>query len=296
MARINVEDSLYKDLRFINLIVKFGSLEMALGSMVRAWSLAQEHYLDEANERLIPHDEWNRQKIRNEILEVGLAEQRAMGIYVHGAKEQFEWLIQKQEAGKKSGETRQKKGKKNHQNSEHPSSSVEHPLTPVQQNPTEPNERERSLTSEDVRQRAGTSSSISTLSLTQDITKKDNTVVASSKPSTPPTAGEFSEEINSLRQDPVLLDALKTVKDGPIRFWVTRYELEWLKNELRNAYHHHIDNGNAQKFAVTGEWGPRLGRWLRGARNPILRDSGADTASMIEEFEAEFQKNGEVMK
>lgn len=122
MARINIEDGIYKDHRFLNLIIKLGSIDTALGAVVRAWSLAQKHFLNEENGRLIPLSEWKKQSISDEIINTGLAEVREKGIYVEGSNEQFSWLLQKQAAGKKSAESR--------------STPVEHPLDSVERTST----------------------------------------------------------------------------------------------------------------------------------------------------------------
>ena len=103
MARINIEDSLFKDIRFDELKMKLGSVDTALGAMVRAWSLAQKWYLKEETCRLIPLSEWKKQRISDFIIEVGLAEVRENGVYVAGSDEQFAWLLQRQLAGKKGG-------------------------------------------------------------------------------------------------------------------------------------------------------------------------------------------------
>lgn len=103
MARINIEDAIYKDMRFIQLVQKLGSVDSALGALVRAWSLAQAHYLSAETDRLIPVFEWNRQCIPHAIVEVGLAEERDAGIYICGAEKQFAWLLQRQDAGRKGG-------------------------------------------------------------------------------------------------------------------------------------------------------------------------------------------------
>lgn len=103
MARINIEDSLFKDIRFDELKMKLGSVDTALGAMVRAWSLAQKWYLKEETYRLIPLSEWKKQRISDYIIEVGLAEVRENGVYVSGSDEQFAWLLQRQLAGRKGG-------------------------------------------------------------------------------------------------------------------------------------------------------------------------------------------------
>lgn len=103
MARINIEDSLFKERSFEKLMFKLGSRRAAIGAIVEVFMLAQKHYLSEANDRLIPIDDWKREEISDEIIECGFAEIRTKGIYVRGSKEQFSWLIQRQEAGRKGG-------------------------------------------------------------------------------------------------------------------------------------------------------------------------------------------------
>lgn len=98
MARINVESSISSDSRFQDLIIKLQCKDRALGSVVRAWQLAQKHYLKEG---VIPFHEWQSQGCRDEIIEVGLAEKRENGIYMKGSSEQFQWLRQKSDAGKR---------------------------------------------------------------------------------------------------------------------------------------------------------------------------------------------------
>lgn len=102
MPRINIEDSLYRDARFINLILKLGSAEQALGAMVMAWSSAQKYWL--VNGVGIPIPEWEKSKLNNSIIECGLAEIRGEFVYIKGSENQFAWINQKSEAGKRGGE------------------------------------------------------------------------------------------------------------------------------------------------------------------------------------------------
>lgn len=101
MARINVEDSLYRDIRFHDLVQKMGGVDAALGSVVRAWSVAQDYWL--ANGVGIPLPVWKSQRLRPEVVEVGLAEHRGEFVYVRGSEEQFAWLKQRSDAGKNGG-------------------------------------------------------------------------------------------------------------------------------------------------------------------------------------------------
>ena len=103
MARINIEDSLFKDHRFFQLAIKTGSLQNALGAIVWAFIIAQKHFLDESNDRKIPLEEWKKQECSDLLIEMGLAEMSDSGVSVSGSKEQFSWLLQRVEAGRIGG-------------------------------------------------------------------------------------------------------------------------------------------------------------------------------------------------
>lgn len=99
MSRINIEDSLFKDGRFIELAIKMGSRHSALGAVVEAFILAQEFFLNKESGRMIPLNEWKRRKAVDLVIDAGLAEIRGEFVYVCGAEKQFSWLIQRQDAG-----------------------------------------------------------------------------------------------------------------------------------------------------------------------------------------------------
>jgi general stress protein YciG len=102
VARINVEDTIYKDPRFIRLATKLdGDIDKAIGCLVRAWSLAQQWYLKPS--QLIPLSEWESQQINSAIIDVGLAERVDGFIRMKGADEQFAWLKQRSDAGRRGG-------------------------------------------------------------------------------------------------------------------------------------------------------------------------------------------------
>lgn len=104
MARINIEDSIYKDRRFYDLLLKMGDIDKTYGVLVRTWLVAQKWYLKP--ERMIPATEWAKQLITEAVIEVGFAERVGDFVRVCGADEQFAWLVQRVEAGKKGGLTR----------------------------------------------------------------------------------------------------------------------------------------------------------------------------------------------
>lgn len=106
MSRINIEDSLFKDGAFLDLAIAMSSRHAALGAVVEAFIIAQEFYLNEETNRLIPLTEWNRRKAVGLVIECGFAELRGENkdfVYVRGSEKQFAWLLQRQEAGSKGG-------------------------------------------------------------------------------------------------------------------------------------------------------------------------------------------------
>lgn len=106
MSRINIEDSLFKDNRFINLVLKLGSRRLALGAMTECYIVAQKFWI-KCNGQGIPIEEWKKECLEDLIIEVGLSTVNDRFVYVHGSKEQFKWLEQRSNAGSA------KKGKKN---------------------------------------------------------------------------------------------------------------------------------------------------------------------------------------
>lgn len=99
MARINIEDSLYKTDEYAQLLIITKSKWTAIGMLVCAWTLAQNFYLKQENERCIPFDEWEKSKL-DILIDVGFAVKKEKGVYLRGSEEQFAWLKQRSNAGK----------------------------------------------------------------------------------------------------------------------------------------------------------------------------------------------------
>lgn len=96
MARINIEDSLFKDRRFLKLLTKLGCQYKTLGMVCSAWILAQENWL---KYKCIPAKAWPSDL--DILIEIELAERTLTGdVYVKGSSSAFAWLQQKSNAGK----------------------------------------------------------------------------------------------------------------------------------------------------------------------------------------------------
>lgn len=104
MARLNIEDRLFRDGRYTDLCIKFGCRFKALGAIAALWILGQEYW--KRDRSLIPKHKWKEQNLPNELIEVGFVFERDHGFEVDGAEKNFSWLIQKVEAGKKGGSSK----------------------------------------------------------------------------------------------------------------------------------------------------------------------------------------------
>lgn len=102
MARINFETCWWSDPRRSALARKFnGSVAMADGCAVNAWRLSQEHW--KKDKGLIPKSIFKLIEGWQELIEVELAEDRGDFVYVRGAAEHHEWILERTEAGRLGG-------------------------------------------------------------------------------------------------------------------------------------------------------------------------------------------------
>jgi len=99
MARINVEESVWKDSRYTDLCIMVGCRWKAIGLLVAAWRLAQEYWKPEKSKnhegrQPIPADVWARERFPDAIIECGWFERLNDGtIRAHGADDAFGWLL-----------------------------------------------------------------------------------------------------------------------------------------------------------------------------------------------------------
>lgn len=101
MARVNIEDSIYRDERFHRLSAFEGKYK-AIGLCVAAWDLAHQWYLKHPA-KLVPLAEWSKQPELVLLEKYGLAERRETGVYVKGAEDHCGYLSKRSEAGRKGG-------------------------------------------------------------------------------------------------------------------------------------------------------------------------------------------------
>lgn len=102
MARINIDDSIDSDFRFILLQKQVGCYFKAIGILVAFWRIAQRHWV---KDDLIPKREFELLNFP-ELVSSGLAEIREDGVYAVGSDKHFGWLKQKKTAGKAGADKR----------------------------------------------------------------------------------------------------------------------------------------------------------------------------------------------
>jgi len=141
MARLNIEMDVFAHPGFMRLVVAVGDSEIAIGKLVTFWMLAQKYW--KQNRQLIPKEVFDRYEWQL-LVSFGFAEIRDSGVYAKGAEEKFEWLLERQEAGRvggnKSAELRSSKIKQTQANA-----SKSNPPTPTL-TPTLKKEREKKTT------------------------------------------------------------------------------------------------------------------------------------------------------
>ncbi len=103
MARINLDDRIFADIRFKALCRIVGNHREAIGTVIEAFQLGQKYWGDD--KKLIPFDVWELSGL-DALIASKLAEKLDMGVYIKGAEKHFEWLVNRQLAGKKSAESR----------------------------------------------------------------------------------------------------------------------------------------------------------------------------------------------
>lgn len=100
MARINIDDDLWTDPRFIALTRLLGD-DRALSQLIRFWRCAQNFWLQER--RGIPDDIFELHDFPEELFKIRLAERRDGAVFDPDAEARFAWILACQENGKKGG-------------------------------------------------------------------------------------------------------------------------------------------------------------------------------------------------
>lgn len=106
MARLNIEEDLFTDQRFLDLVIALGDVDRALGALVRCWRLGQKFW--KYSDHGIPKKEWKTQRIRDEIIDVGMAEDLGDFVRVVQSEKHFGWIRERVESGRRGGISAQK--------------------------------------------------------------------------------------------------------------------------------------------------------------------------------------------
>lgn len=107
MARINVEESIWSNSKFLRLCIALGDEQKAIGMMVIAWRTAQRFWCP--NKKPIPDSEWSDAGLYFDLIDHGLAKRVDGGIYVNGTEDNFDWWFKASDKGKKSAKARMAK-------------------------------------------------------------------------------------------------------------------------------------------------------------------------------------------
>ncbi len=248
MARINLEDSLFADPRFMKLCVKLGDELKAVGALVMAFRLSQEFW---GNDRQrIPTDRWaSLGSAAESIIEVGLARIEPSGVYVCGSEQQHEWIFtmktQRQAAGKASAEKRREKNEKQR--------AVESRSRAVNEPSTKSNETQHSYSYS-----CSSSSSLSDSDSSSD-SKNEESAEPSKADSTRPSRARTRGCVEAFASDPVAVGYLEKVAHDVQQAWLETYGgVPWVLGEIRQA--HVWIKANPQK--APKDFGRFMSAWL----------------------------------
>ena len=100
MARINIEDELFTDIKFIKLLSITGDYFKSVGIYVLGVKLAQAHHLK--NNGIIPKKYFDS-SVFGPLIESGFFSEEEEGFSYINRKTEFAWLDQSRENGKKGG-------------------------------------------------------------------------------------------------------------------------------------------------------------------------------------------------
>ncbi len=109
MARLNIEDSIWSDTRFMRLCILLGDEARAVGVIVLGWRTAQRYWCPDR--KPIPEADFIAAGLPEQLISCGLAERVDGGVRMRGSEEHFAWWFQRQEAGRRGGEAKAAKQK-----------------------------------------------------------------------------------------------------------------------------------------------------------------------------------------
>lgn len=155
MARINIEDSIFQNANYMDLILSVGCKFKAIGIITILFKEAQKYWVP--NRQPIPKQIFTKLGFPDSIIDLGFVDELNDGFYVKGSEDAFNWLIEKheqaKEAGKRSAEVRkqnfgsaqpisnvkQESTNETRTTVERSLDSAERPSTSPNVDPTEPN-------------------------------------------------------------------------------------------------------------------------------------------------------------
>jgi hypothetical protein len=122
VPRINIEDAIWKDNRFQDLLILVKNRHTAKGMILELFTVAQKYWLTSKG-RGIPKPAWASEGLPDELIKAGLARDDGEFIYAIGSREQFAWLDSASEKGRSGGPAAAKARRENIGKSKRPKSS-----------------------------------------------------------------------------------------------------------------------------------------------------------------------------
>lgn len=244
LARINIEDSLYRDDRFLNLVAKVGNVYMAKGMVLTAFTLAQNYWL---KHKSIPIDAWPGDL--QALIDCRLAEvcPKGTSVYVKGSSGQFGWLDKSSLGGKSKSEKKTRHLVQNMPKDDLARRSAEAPTPTLTLPLTLSLAQAHTLIKKDIISTTG--------GLQNEVPEVSVCSVAKVMSPKPPTAPGFFDAVS-------VEEVLKYLTVSTKKRWVALYpNKDWLLRTVTIAIGWYMDNPKKKPKSVRG-WAQALSSWL----------------------------------
>lgn len=269
MARINIEDSLWKNPGFQDFMITCGSRKLAKAHILEAFEAAQKYWFPD--QKPVPEYELVSLDIPvDDLIKCRLAERRDGGIYIKGSEGQFSWLFERRDAGSKGGKksAERERDEKGHFR---PSTAKESPSSAWAKPKQSPSSSKQSLDnspSKPKQTQASISSSISISSSSSSSNSNSNSNSSSAelpKEDTPASTETKRPQsrgaLNEFQGDEDLELLLGTVTHKAQQLWLKTYpDADWIRQEFLSALSWCEAN---PKKRPKSDYAKFLGGWLR---------------------------------
>lgn len=134
MARINIDDSIFRTNEWTQLLLILRCRERAIGALIWAYIVSQRYWYPNRNP--IPHEIWKSENLNQAVLSSGWAQVRDNGILMIECERMFKWLFDAKSKGRLGGlasAQKKRKSSKSNKTTKEVQPQLEHSLAQLNQ-------------------------------------------------------------------------------------------------------------------------------------------------------------------